>query len=175
MNAFTLDPARSTVTLRTFAGGLFSALAHDLELCGRVARGEAKSEGERWDGEIAIEPSSIKVVGVLRRGTVEKHVLSAGDVRDIENRVANEIFGGLREIVIRASGTTSSPTITVVGKRDAAAEMKVTVRSDGTARVFHAKGAVSIRALGIPEVKGPLGAFVIKDSVEVDATIAFTA
>lgn len=172
---FTLDTTRSSITLRTRAGGLFSALAHDLELLGKVARGTARSEGERWTGELAVEPSAIKVVGVLKRGNVDKNVLSAGDVRDIEHRVATEVFGGMREIVVRAEGTPAMPTVRILGRKEAVTELRITVRSDDNARIFTAKGSVSIRALGFPEVKGPLGAFVIKDDVEVDATITFTA
>ena len=175
MTSFALDPARSSVTLRTYAGGLFSALAHDLELTAKVVRGETKNDGERWEGELAIEPSAIKVVGVLKRGTVDKNTLSAGDVRDIEGRIASEIFGGLREIVIRGEGAVSSPTVKVVGKKDGLADVKVTVRNDGASRIFTAKGKISIKSLGIPEVKGPLGAFVIKDHVDIDASVIFVA
>jgi hypothetical protein len=172
---FALDPARSSVTLRTHAGGFLSALAHDLELTSTVLRGQVSNEGERWRGEIVVQPSAIKVAGALKRGSVDKNVLSASDVRDIEQRIATEVFGGLNELVIRGEGTPSAPTIRVLGKQDAVTDLKVTVRNDGTARIFSAKGNVSIKSLGFNEVKGPLGAFVIKDNVEVDATITFVA
>jgi hypothetical protein len=172
---FALDPARSSVTLRTRAGGFLSALAHDLELTGKVARGHVSNEGERWQGEIVVQPSAIKVAGAVKRGVVDKNVLSASDVRDIESRIANEVFGGLNELVIRGEGTPSMPTIRVLGKQEAVTDLKVTVRNDGASRIFSAKGNVSIKSLGFNEVKGPLGAFVIKDNVEVDATITFVA
>ena len=169
---YELDPERSSITLRTRAGGFFSVVAHDLELTARVARGQVKNDGDQWDGEIAIEPSSIRVVGALKRGVVDKKVLSPSDVRDIEQRVANDIFGGVRELVVRATGSAHAPVIRIVGKREttvSGGELKISEMN----RIFHARGTVSIKGLGLSEVKGPLGAFVIKDAVEVDATIAF--
>jgi hypothetical protein len=168
---YSIDPDRSTLVLRTRAGGLLSALAHDLELAGKFARGTATREGERWEGELAIEPSSIKVVGALKRGAVDRTVLSASDVRDIETKITGDVFGGVHELVIHCSGTLEAPTIRVTAKRDALLNARVTVRNDDAARVFHAKGTISIKGLGLNEVKGPLGAFVIKDDVEVDATV----
>jgi len=168
---YSIDPSRSTLTLRTRAGGLFSALAHDLELAGKIARGSATREGERWEGELAIEPSSIKVVGAVKRGEVDRNVLSASDVRDIESRIVSDVFGGVGELVIRCSGTVDAPTLRVTAKRETLMNAKVSVKNDDAARVFHAKGTVSIKGLGLNEVKGPLGAFVIKDDVEVDATV----
>lgn len=158
------------MTLRTRAGGLFSVVAHDLELSAKVARGEASKENDQWHGEVAIEPSSIRVVGVLKRGAVDRKVLSAAEVRDIEHRITNDIFGGVREIVVRGSGTASAPNLRVIGKR----EVTPDVRLSENDHVFQARGSISIKGLGLGEVKGPLGAFVIKDAVEVEATIAFT-
>lgn len=170
---YSLDPARSTLILRTRAGGFFSALAHDLELTGKIARGSAKRDGDRWEGELAVPPSSIKVVGALKRGVVDKGVLSASDVRDIENRIVGDIFGGLNELVVQCGGTVDAPTIRVTAKREALLNAKVTIKNDDAARVFTAKGTISIKGLGLNEVKGPLGAFVIKDDVEVEATVTF--
>ncbi len=169
--AYTLDPNRSTLILRTRAGGFFSALAHDLELTGAITRGSATRDGDRWEGELVVPPSSIKVVGALKRGAVDKGVLSASDIRDIEHRIVTDIFGGVAELVIKCSGTPEAPTIRVTAKRDALVNARVTVKNDDTARVFHVKGTVSIKGLGLQEVKGPLGAFVIKDDVEVDASV----
>lgn len=168
--SYSLDPARSTFILRTRAGGFLSALAHDLELSGPIARGTASREGERWEGELVVAPSSIKVVGAIKRGVVDRSVLSASDVRDIEHKIVSEVFGGVTELVIRCSGTLEAPTVRVTGKRESLVNARVTLKNDDAARVFHAKGTVSIKGLGLAEVKGPLGAFVIKDDVEIDAT-----
>jgi hypothetical protein len=166
---YALDPERSSIILRTRAGGLFSVVAHDLELTAKATRGQLKNDGDNWDGEIAIEPASIRVVGAIKKGAVDRKVLSPSDVRDIEQRIANDIFGGVREIVVRARGNVKSPVVRIEGKRESIADLRVTENN----RVFTARGSVSIKGLGLAEVKGPLGAFVIKDAVEVDATIAF--
>jgi len=170
---YSIDPERSTLILRTRAGGLLSALAHDLELSGKLARGTATRDGDRWEGEISIEPSAIKVVGAIKRGAVDRNVLSASDVRDIEEKIVTEVFGGLSELVVRCSGTLDAPTIRVTAKREGLMNAKVNVKTDDAARVFTVKGTVSIKGLGLNEVKGPLGAFVIKDDVEVEATATF--
>lgn len=167
---YSIDPARSTLTLRTRAGGFLSALAHDLELTGKLARGTATRDGDRWEGELVIEPSAIKVVGSIKRGAVDRSVLSASDIKDIESKIVSEVFGGLSELTIRCSGTIDAPTIRVTAKREALMNARVSVRNDDAARVFTAKGTISIKGLGLHEVKGPLGAFVIKDDVEVEAT-----
>lgn len=168
---YSLDPDRSTLILRTRAGGFFSALAHDLELTGKITRGTATRDGDRWEGELAVPPSSIKVVGALKRGVVDKGVLSASDVRDIEHRIVSDILGGVNEVVIRCSGTLEAPTIRVTAKRESLMNARVTLKNDDAARVISAKGAVSIKGLGLQEVKGPLGAFVIKDDIEVEANV----
>lgn len=165
----TLDTTRSTLTLRTRAGGFFGALAHDLELTASFARGSAKRDGDAWQGEVVVDPSAIKVVGVLKKGHVDKSILSASDVREIERRIVDEL--GVREVVVRASGTADRPDVRVTAKRETAAKLKA--RANGE-QGFTVTGTISIKGLGLPEVKGPLGAFVIKDDVEVEATAFFT-
>lgn len=163
-----LDRDKSTLTLRTRAGGFFGALAHDLELTATFARGTATRDGARWEGEVAIEAAAIKVVGVIKKGHVDKSVLSASDVREIERRIVDEL--GVREVVVRASGTADRPEVKVTAKRETSARLRA--RANGE-QGFTLTGTVSIKGLGLPEVKGPLGAFVIKDDVEVEATAVF--
>ena len=168
MDNLTLDTTRSTLTLRTRAGGLFGALAHDLELSGTFARGTARRDGERWEGEVVIEPSAIKVVGVIKKGHVDKSVLSAGDMLEIERRLVEAL--GVREIVVRGSGSAERPEVRVTAKRETSPKVKVRPSGEDG---FAVAGTVSIKGLGLAEVKGPLGAFVIKDDVEVEATARF--
>lgn len=170
MNAYALDLTRSAVTLRTRAKGLLSALAHDLELSATFARGSVKRDGERWEGELAVLPSALKVVGPIKGGTTVRDGLPAWEVREIERRIVEEVFGGVSEIVVRVRGTTSSPEIDVVAKREGRAKLKVDLREEAGAITARAEGTVSMRSLGLAEVKGPLGAFTVKDDVEVSAT-----
>lgn len=172
MATYQLDPARSNLTLRTRSGGFFGALAHDLELTAPLLRGHAKLEGDRWDGEVAVDPSAIRVVGAIKKGHVDRSVLSANDVREIERRLVDH-FGGAREVVVRGGGTPENPEVRVTVSREGAARVKVNAIEEGGARVFAVTGTVSMKALGLGEVKGPLGAFVIKDDVEVDGRATF--
>lgn len=165
-----LDTTRSTLTLRTRAGGFFGALAHDLELTATFARGTARREGDRWDGEVVVEPASIKVVGVLKKGHVDRSVLSASDVREVERRIVDEL--GVREVVVRASGSVDRPEVRVTAKRETVARLKAKASGD---QGFTLTGVVSIKGLGLPEIKGPLGAFVIKDDVEVETAVFFAS
>ncbi len=174
MDAFALDLTRSAVTLRTRAKGLLSALAHDLELSGSFARGSVKRDGDRWEGELAVAPSALKVVGPIKGGATVRDGLPAWEVREIERRIVEEVFGGVSEIVVRVRGTTSSPEIDVVAKREGRAKVKVGLRDDGGSIAVNATGAVSMKSVGLAEVKGPLGAFTVKDDVEVSADIVLT-
>lgn len=170
MDAYALDLTRSTVTLRTRAKGLLSALAHDLELSGSFARGGVKRDGDRWEGELAVAPSALKVVGPIKGGATVRDDLPAWEVREIERRIVEEVFAGVSEIVVRVRGTTSSPEIDVVAKREGRAKVKVVLQGD----VVSATGTVSMKSVGLAEVKGPLGAFTVKDDVEVSADVVLT-
>lgn len=173
--AFTLDPARSKVIIRTRAKGLLSALAHDLELTGTIARASATREGDRWDAELAVRPDAIKVVGPIRGGKVAPGGMSKLEVDMCEKRLVSEVFGGVGEIVVRATGTPSDARVEITAKQPAPAKMKLTLRDEGEATLVDARGTVSMKALGLAEVKGPLGAFTVKDDVELEATIALVS
>ncbi|MBI2388102.1 MAG: hypothetical protein HYV09_00675 [Deltaproteobacteria bacterium] len=169
---YKLDPSRSTLTLRTRSGGFFGALAHDLELTAPLLRGHAKLEGDRWDGEVVVEPTAIRVIGAIKKGQVDRSVLSANDVREIERRLVDH-FGGAREVVVRGTGTVDRPEVRVTVSREGTARVKAKATDEGDARVVAVTGTVSMKALGLGEVKGPLGAFVIKDDVEVEGRATF--
>lgn len=165
MTTYTVDPERSIITLKTRAKGLLSALAHDLELRATVARGTATREGERWEGELFIAPSSIKVVGAIKSGKTSP--LSKIEVDMCEKRIVTEVFEGVREIVVKAHGTIADPKIDVTAKRTAAAKLKISLEGE----VLRGRGSVSIQALGLPEVKAPLNAFTVRDEVDVEADL----
>ncbi|MEO7095043.1 MAG: hypothetical protein ABI175_17420, partial [Polyangiales bacterium] len=86
-------------------------------------------------------------------------------------------------LVVTATGTIDG------GGRAQGAEVAATLENKGTAPLkahvltlrkkregrdeleLRAEGTVSMRALGLPEIKGPLAAFVVKDDVRFDVTI----
>jgi hypothetical protein len=166
VTSYSIDPARSRVLIRTRAKGFLSALAHDLELAATVLRGTATRDGEHWQGEVVVEPSSIKVVGSIKSGKVSP--MSKIEVDLCEKRIVGEVFEGVREVVVKARGTLSSPTIEVTAKRTTPAKLKVSHSGD----VIEGRGTVSIQALGLPEVKAPLNAFTVRDDVDLEVSLA---
>jgi hypothetical protein len=173
---FTLDLASSSLKLRTRAKGLLSKLAHDLELDVTSATGEGERDGEAWNGKLSIAAEGIKVAGVLKKHGVDRDVLSSRDVADIEKRIRDDVFAHARQIAIDASGKLSRGDLDVhVGARGQRALVLVewTTRDRGVE--LRAKGEVSMKALGLAEVKGPLGAFTVSDAVEWDARLVFVA
>jgi hypothetical protein len=166
--SYTVDPERSSITLKTRAKGLLSALAHDLELRATIARGTATREGDEWTGELFVAPSSIKVIGAIKSGKTSP--LSKIEVDLCEKRIVSEVFAGVAEIAVKARGTLADPKIEITAKRTTSAKMKVTMRGE----VLEGRGVVSIQALGLPEVKAPLNAFTVRDEVDLEASLTLT-
>ena len=165
----------SKVRVRTFAKGLLAALAHDLELDLPIASSTIEQGDDgAWSGRVAVTIADIRVVGVLRRGTVSTDVLSAGDRAEIEKRL-REAFAPARTLVVTGAGTAERPQLHAELENKGKTPLRpdaVTITPMGDGVEVHASGTLSMRALGLPEIKGPLGAFVVKDDVRFDAVVA---
>lgn len=157
-----LDLDRSRYVLRTRAKGLLSALAHALELEGRFASGEAKEDGGTWSGRAKVRPADLRVVGVLHKDKLDTTVLSASDVREIERRMRDDTLKGATEVEIVAR-STDDLEIVLAGRTS---KLRLSPRVAGDA--VTARGTLSMKALGLAEIKGPLGAFTVKDEIEVE-------
>lgn len=171
--AYEIEPGATRVVVRTRAEGLFSRLAHDLEIVAHEGEGRASVEGEgaKPSGgriELSVPVEALRVAGVLRRGKVETGVLSPSDVAEIEKKIAREV---LPVTAVRAEGE-------IVGEREADVRVSLGGKSQRTrARISveHRPGgyrisgtlSLSLSALGVSEVKGPLGAFRVADDVDV--------
>jgi hypothetical protein len=166
-----IDLARSRIAIRTGTTGLFSAVAHDLEIEARELRGEADLDGDAPHGWIECPLRSLRVVGVVRRGRVETNVLSSGDVGDIERRVRTEVLP-MESVRIEAD----TRQLTVHGPR---AKQTLTWRPDrrdeAGAVTFAGETPLSLTALGVGVVKGPLGAFKVADAVRVIYRVTWIA
>jgi hypothetical protein len=167
-----VDPSRSHVAIYTFAEGVFSALAHDLELGVTTIAGEA-TRGEPPAVEITIAVAAIGVVGVVKRGKTDRNALSASDRDAIERQIKDDVFRGGATIVARgelrgdrARIEVSAPT----GRAEATTTLEVTRGDEARAR-----GSIdlSLRAMGIAPVKGPMGAFRVSDKVRVTFDLVF--
>jgi hypothetical protein len=164
-----LDPSRSRIALRTGTSGLFSAVAHDLEIEAREPRGEADLEGDEPRGWIECPVHALHVVGVVRRGRVEASVLSNGDVADIERRIRREVLPMER---VRIDALAEKLTVHGPRARQVIA-WRTDRREENGAVTFSGETDLSLRALGIGDVKGPLGAFKVADLVRVLYRVTF--
>ena len=175
-----LDAARSRVTIHTFAEGLFSALAHDLEIdAGDLAgTSSATTDGAPASAEVRVPVAGLRVAGAVKRGKVDASALSASDRQSIERQIQAEVLRGGVEVVARgalAGGRRAKiEIIASTGRAEVACDVDVVRAADGGAS-SSVKGAfdLSLRSLGIAPVKGPLGAFKLSDRVRVTFELAF--
>lgn len=166
-----VDSDASRLALRTRSKGLLARLAHDLELRSEAISGRATLDGEVWTAELTIPVASLRVTGVLHGDELDSHGLGASDCADVERKVREEVFVGTRDVRATGTGhsrTAGSATVTL-GRKTAPSSLtlsSVDERADGTFLV-KGHGTVSLSALEVKDVKGPLGAFRVADSVEI--------
>ena len=172
---FTVDAQRSSIRLRTRAKGLLARLAHDLQIHARDVTGEATRDSDRWTAELRVTIDGLRVEGVVRSGVVHPDVLSEADRREIERKIREEVFSRAPAIVVTASGTPSDAHVRILfGERSATLTPRLTVVTQPDAiRIEIRNCTVSMRALGLAEVKGPLGAFHVKDDVELEGELIY--
>lgn len=170
---YVLDSGSSKLTIRTRAQGMLARLAHDLSILARSIEGQAQLlDKDRWTASLTVTPSLL-VEGVLKDGRVDTAVLSASDRQEIERRVLDEILRR-QDVRVEASGssrTSGNAKITVAGtSASASAQLQLRERDDGS---LEAKGhsELSLQALGVPPIKGPLNAFRVADAVVVEFTL----
>jgi hypothetical protein len=154
----------SSVVLRTFAEGLFARLAHDLEITALEAWGEGTDEPPRATLGFAV--AGLRVRGAVRAGKVDDRVLSASERADIESRMQEAL--GVGEVTVGATLLGESGRLEVRTPRGSQS-VEVAVRVSREAGGVRVQGEceLSLRALGVPPVRGPAGAFRLADRVEV--------
>jgi hypothetical protein len=89
-----------SIHIYTFKRGLLSRVAHDLRLS--LTRWEL-----RWDGpgfELELDPRSLRVDGVMKRGLLRAGALSAKDCRDVLNNTHEQVLRTDRHPLIRYRG-----------------------------------------------------------------------
>jgi hypothetical protein len=167
MAARRIDYASSTITVRTRAKGLLSKLAHDLELEVEGFEGDVEVDDDRVRGTLRVPVRSLRVVGALKGGRVDRDVLSTSDVAEIERRMREALSAG--EVEVKLEGTRERVQATVTaprGSQRVSASVSGEPGAEGET-VGRGKLSLSLRALGVKEIKAPLGAFKVDDSVEV--------
>jgi len=166
-----IDLRASSVILRTRATGLLARFAHDLEISAEGFEGSVEADGDRWSTELLFPVRRLRVIGSLKKdGKVDFSAISSSDLAEIERKIRDEVLRG-RDVRVHVDGTSSSRgqlrVTSPEGQQQLSLPLTVTERPDGGHQV---KGEVrlSLRKLGVPEIKGPLGAFKVSDEVEVE-------
>jgi hypothetical protein len=166
-----VDSPASLITLRTRAEGLLARMAHDLELAAPVLRGRATREGDTWTADLRLTVAALRVVGVLHGAALDRAALSASDRAQIEEKMRQDIFfGGVHEVSATARGTslTSGEATISLGPRSQQVPLTLKLEPSSEGKL-KASGqlTLSLEKLGVKPIKGPLGAFRVKDAVEV--------
>lgn len=177
---WTLDRAHSEISIETTAKGMLAKLAHDLRLlAGELTVTVAEGEGGRLDLELRAPVRAIKVDGVRKGGRVDRGVLSASDRSDIEKKIREEVLRSA-DVQVKASlpsspapGSVATDATVEVGGHRVSVPLRLSIASrDGRTHAL-GRAKVSLSALKIPPVKGPLGAFRVDDDVDVVFDVAF--
>jgi polyisoprenoid-binding protein YceI len=104
------DAVSAECLVFTYAGGMLSALAHDLQL--RVERFTVEIDGDTGVVAATLDAASLRVVGAVRAGVVAAEVLGARDRATIEDTIAREVLETARypEIGFRAEAVPRAGT-----------------------------------------------------------------
>ena len=180
MSKLTVDPEKTQVRIRTFAEGLFSRLAHDLELVCRGIEGTAeRPSADKGSASLAVPIAKIDIAGTLKNGRVDPTGLSPSDREDALRKMRRDVFHaneGTSSVRIEATVEAGKARVRVIPPNGRMVERSVSVRlesaSDSVARVS-GSFELSLDALGSDVVKGPMNAFRVKDTVEVLFDVAF--
>jgi hypothetical protein len=164
-----LDLQSSRLAVRTRAVGMLARLAHDLEIVATRLEGRAELDGEAWSGELSIPTDALDVAGVLKGERVDPNVLSPPDRAEILKRMRADAFHGAAAVQVRANGTSLDRAELVVAVRDHETRsiVQLRTREDGEAIAVAGTAKLSLKSIGAREIKAPLGAFSVKDEVEI--------
>lgn len=166
-----IDHHASSITVRTRATGLLGRLAHDLEIQATAFSGDVRVDGDSWEATLRFPVADLRVVGALKNDRVDRGVLSTREVAEIESKIRREVLLG-SEITVTLVGSGSRGEAAVVAPRGQQ-RLPVTLTRDDDHSVYGSLW-LSLRALGVDEIKGPLGAFKVDDAIEVGFFVKLT-
>src|SRR5512143_4344583 len=170
---YRIDASQSRFTVRAFAGGLFSALAHDHTIAIR-----------EFDGETdftygSVEPASLQMT--IKAGSLAvTDKISANDRQKIESTMRDEVLEVSKYPDITFKSSEVNATKTGEGQYQARIQGEITLH--GVARpltinaqlgfgdkVLHAKGAFSLKQsnFGIKPVSVAGGTIKVKDELKL--------
>jgi hypothetical protein len=176
--AYAFDPAASTVRVRTRAKGLLAKLAHDLEIVARGVRGSARAADDAWSAELVVQVAALEVAGTLRGDRLDPGGLSGSDRAEIQRRMREDALRGAREIAVTLEGNArerGTASLSIGGGPRARFPVSLRARdTDAGGLAVTGRAELSLAALGIAEIRAPLGAFKLSDAVEVLVDLALT-
>ncbi len=179
MTSYSIDQHATRVHVYTFAEGLFAKFAHDLAL-NTTPSGSGEPTPEGATLRLSFDVNDITVIGVRRKEFVDTEVLRFDEKEDIERRIRNEFFpakGDNHFIDISGElkhGHATFDFATPQGRRTRlVADVKAGIGEDTALVTGLCK--LSLSSLGIGPIKGPLGAFKVKDEVHIDFHAVFRA
>jgi hypothetical protein len=164
-----VDPASSRIAIRTRATGMLAKLAHDLEIVASSIGGKATLDGEGFSAELVVPVAGLAVAGTLHGDRVDTAALSSSDRAEIQHKIRDEVFAATKEVRVKASGATRARADVTVEIATGRVSSPVTLDVEDRGDVTRVAGRVelSMKRLGLKEVKGPLNAFRVSDGVEV--------
>jgi hypothetical protein len=157
MRRMKIASGRSRVVIETTARGVLAAAGHDLRI-------EAPAVGEADDVKCVarFEVAKMRVVEMRRHGT-KSWSAPTSDAADIERRIREEAFPGVKEITVEAT----RETITVRAARSQSVKTDASI----TEKKIDGRCTLSLAALGVGKIRVPLGAIKLDDSVVVTYVI----
>ena len=178
-----LDAARSRVQIHTFAGGVLARLAHDLalvciELSGTASRGPDAASATTGTASIEVPLRGLQVAGILTKdGRIDESGLSPSERRDCLAKMHKDVFQAGSDDVVRIEAHLigSSARVRVVPPNGQAVEIIVhpDLRNEDDGLRATGDFEVSLAAIGSDVVKGPMGAFRVKDGVRILFDVLF--
>jgi hypothetical protein len=170
-----LDSSASRLVVRTRAVGMLARLAHDLELCATGIEARAEVDGETWNGAIDVPVAKVEVAGVLKGDRLDPNVLSSSDKIEILKKMREDAFRGAALVKVLAKGTSRdrAELTLAIGPREVKSSVSVQVRDDGDAIVVTGTMPLSLKSIGSREIKAPLGAFSVKDEIQIAFDLRF--
>jgi hypothetical protein len=170
---YEIDCPRTRIVVHTGTEGILSPLAHDLEIEAHPSSGRATDLGTSWTASLAIERRSFRVVGAMKRGRVDPRILSDKDRAAIERRLHDEVLGFARQFTIEAKGTARNGELSLPRARGDSFIVPMQFgRLAGISSDVTVEGSceLSLRAMGVGEVRGPLNSFRVADRVHISFT-----
>jgi hypothetical protein len=153
---------------------MFAKLAKDLEIELPVNTGSVTIEEGATRAEASFDAARARVAGVLPGKNVDQGALSEKDRADIVHKLRDAIGGDGAVSVVATTKDDKTAEIEIAlprGKAKVRASIEVD-KSDATAEA-RGETDLSLSALGVREVKGPLNAFRLSDRIHVIFRVSF--